>query len=306
MKWIRYSILLGGLCLAKQTSSSVFAQPQHQVAPTDGVASLEGTVQDGDTQKPIAGATVLAKNQEGIVRAQQSTGADGTFLLKLDPRQPYVITTKANGYTTIDEQLAFTSGSTNRLYGKQILLFKNTPAAKPKSSATALAVKPTQASAPPASAKPVSQPPVVKTTTASTERVTPPKTLDAKVVYTPPLVVAPVGKTTQLQALQFVQSKTELLPDAQPALEQLLQFMQSQPTAEIELSGHTDNQGDFDQNLLLSKQRVEVIKSYLVKSGIAASRITTRGYGPTRPIASNNSETTRQQNRRVEMIVVKQ
>ena len=134
----------------------------------------------------------------------------------------------------------------------------------------------------------------------------PPKTLDAKVVYTPPLVVAAVGKTTQLRALQFVQSKTELLPDAQPALEQLLQFMQSQPTAEIELSGHTDNQGDFDQNLALSKQRVDVIKAYLVSNGIAANRITTRGYGPTRPIASNNSEATRQLNRRVEMIVMKQ
>ncbi|ADB36707.1 OmpA family protein [Spirosoma linguale] len=306
MKWIEYSILAGGLSLASLNALPVLAQPRHQVTPTEGIASLEGTVQDAETKKPITGATVLAKNQEGIVRAQQSTGADGTFLLRLDPKQPYIITTKANGYTTLDEQLAFTSGSTNRLYGKQILLFKTTATPKPTSSATASAAKPTPASPPPVVAKPVSQPPAVKTVAANSERVVPPKTLDAKVVYTPPLVVAPVGKTTQLQALQFVQSKTELLPDAQPALEQLLQFMQSQPTAEIELSGHTDNQGDFDQNLLLSKQRVEVIKAYLVKNGIPASRITTRGYGPTRPIASNNSETTRQQNRRVEMIVLKQ
>lgn len=250
----------------------------------------------------------MAKNQEGTVRSQQITNADGTFQLKLDPKQPYVITTKANGYATLDEQLAFTSGSTNRLYGKVISLFRDK---KPATTATASS-----------STSAVTAPPAPTATTASVarqsaagsipppasdnQRVVPPKTLDAKVVYTPPLVVAAVGKTTQLRALQFVQSKTELLPDAQPALEQLLQFMQSQPTAEIELSGHTDNQGDFDQNLALSKQRVDVIKAYLVSNGITANRITTRGYGPTRPIASNNSEATRQQNRRVEMIVLKQ
>jgi len=109
-----------------------------------------------------------------------------------------------------------------------------------------------------------------------------------------------------LQAIQFVQSKAEFLPSAQPALDQLVGFMRDKPTVEIELAGHTDNQGDFDQNVLLSKQRVDLVKDYLVKNGIAAKRITTRGYGPTRPIASNNSEATRQLNRRVEMLVLKQ
>lgn len=91
-----------------------------------------------------------------------------------------------------------------------------------------------------------------------------------------------------------------------PALEQLLAFLRDKPTVEIELAGHTDNQGDFDENLRLSKQRVDVVKDYLVKNGVAANRISTRGYGPTRPIANNNKEVTRQMNRRVEMTVVKQ
>lgn len=308
MNWTKYIAIAGYLSLTTLPSSTIWAQSPKQATPTDGTASLEGVVQDAQTKKPVIGAAVMAKNQEGVVRSQQITSADGTFRLKLDPKQSYVITTKANGYTTLDEQLAFTSGSTNRLYGKVISLFRDR---KPVSTATTSSSTAT-----------VTAPPVPAATTASVarqaaagstpppvsdnQRVVPPKTLDAKVVYTPPLVVAAVGKTTQLRALQFVQSKTELLPDAQPALEQLLQFMQSQPTAEIELSGHTDNQGDFDQNLVLSKQRVDVIKAYLVSNGIAANRITTRGYGPTRPIASNNSEATRQLNRRVEMIVLKQ
>lgn len=308
MKWTKFVVIAGCLCLGNVVLSVSQAQPKHQVTPTEGTASMEGTVQDGTTKQPIAGAVVMAKNQDGLVRAQQKTNADGAFLLKLDPKLSYIITTKAEGYSTLDEQLAFTSGSTNRLYGKVIRLFKGI--AQPTATTTAARTTTVSVASASASSVPLEQVTVVGKKRIpdqqNDERVTPPKTLDAKVVYTPPLIVAPTGKTTQLRALQFVQSKAELLPDAQPALEQLLQFMQSKPTAEIELSGHTDNQGDFDQNLLLSKQRVDVVKDYLVKNGIAANRITTRGYGPTRPIASNNAENTRQLNRRVELIVVKQ
>jgi outer membrane protein OmpA-like peptidoglycan-associated protein len=109
-----------------------------------------------------------------------------------------------------------------------------------------------------------------------------------------------------LQSIQFVQSKAEFLPSSQPALDQLVAFMRDNPKIEIELAGHTDNQGDFDKNVLLSKQRVDLVKQHLVTNGIATNRITTRGYGPTRPIASNNTEATRQLNRRVEMFVTKQ
>ncbi|AUD07132.1 OmpA family protein [Spirosoma pollinicola] len=310
MKWINYVLLVGYLFLSSLTTSVLWAQPQHKVAPTEGTASMEGRVVDAQTKQPLAGAIVIAKNQEGAVRTQQSTVADGAYQLILDPKQTYIITTKADGYITLDEQWVFTSSKADRVIRKPTLLFRfNAQQAKAASSPTA---KAPPVPTPPVSTQAASQPPVASqpiagnAPTADNQRVAPPKTLDAKVVYTPPLIVAAVGKTTQLRALQFVQSKTELLPDAQPALEQLLQFMQGQPTVEIELSGHTDNQGDFDENLKLSKQRVDVVKDYLVKSGIAANRITTRGYGPTRPIASNNSETTRQQNRRVEMIVVKQ
>ena len=139
--------------------------------------------------------------------------------------------------------------------------------------------------------------------------------INTKPIYTAVRLAGPSGnpsgpgssveKATRLPAIQFVQSKAEFLPDAEPALAQLAAFMRSKPTVEIELAGHTDNQGDFDQNVLLSKKRVELVKEYLTKSGIAATRISTRGYGPTRPVASNKSEATRHLNRRVEMTVTK-
>ena len=274
--------------------------------------SFEGAVVDAATRRPIAGATVLARNQAAVVSGEQRVGADGMFRINLGPRQSYVVTISAAGYHSLDEQLTYTSVHVSRL-SKTIGLHRigtnsparqNTTIAEPRTApnstssvaTTALPEVTVMARSSPLS---VDQP-------ETGPRVTPPKTLDAKVVFTPPLVVAVPGKITQLRAVQFVQSRAELLPDAQPALEQLAAFLKNNPTAEIELAGHTDNQGDFDENVRLSKQRVEVVKGYLVTNGIAAGRITARGYGPTRPIGSNNAESTRQLNRRVEMTILKQ
>lgn len=290
-----------------------FGQPTQQVAPAEGKTTVEGSVQDAQTKKPIAGATVQARSEAGVVRAQQLTNAEGRYLLTLNSQQSYIFSVKAAGYITLEEQLSFTSVKTYQLRRQPTLLFHESVSSNQKIIAPAASGSiRSPGSVATSQTVPTSPPPPTGNTMASgassaaNARVAPPKTLDAKVIYTPPLVVAPVGKATQLQALQFVQSQAELLPEAKPALEQLLAFMNDHPTAEIELAGHTDNQGDFDKNLLLSKQRVEVVKEYLVKNGVAASRITTRGYGPTRPIASNNHEATRQLNRRVEMTVVKQ
>ncbi|GAB2602412.1 hypothetical protein GCM10027190_57570 [Spirosoma areae] len=295
-------------------------QPTHQVVPTEGTATVEGKVQDARTKKPIVGAVVMAKNEDGVVRSKHTTSADGAYQLTLDPRQSYIFTFEAVGYITLDEQFAFSSSTAYLAKRLPTLLHLIGTSPPPASKSTTVAVA-SSTTRPPATTSVVEQPVVTPPTVASqaagqstaasttvvhTSRVTPPKTLDAKVIYSPPLIVAAPGKTTQLRAIQFVQSKAELLPDAQPALEQLVAFMRDKPTVEIELAGHTDNQGDFDQNVLLSKQRVDVVKEYLVKNGIAASRISTRGYGPTRPIGSNNKEATRQLNRRVELIVVKE
>ncbi|QJW89183.1 OmpA family protein [Spirosoma taeanense] len=294
MKRIPVVIIASYLLLSSSWFSISWGQAKTRSSAVAEAASLEGTVVDATTRQPITGAVILAKNQTGKVSAQQRVGPDGAFQFNLDPKQTYLITASADGYDPFEERLAFTSSYTNRLYGKTISLAR-TGAKTPAPTTTVRASNSTAATS-------ATTPPPAPTS----ERVTPPKTLDAKVTYTPPLIVEPVGKTTQLRAIQFVQSKAELLPDAQPALEQLLAFLSSHPTAEIELAGHTDNQGDFDENLRLSKQRVDLVKDYLVKNGIAANRITTRGYGPTRPIASNKNEATRQLNRRVEMTIVKQ
>ncbi|RYF74353.1 MAG: OmpA family protein, partial [Cytophagaceae bacterium] len=113
-------------------------------------------------------------------------------------------------------------------------------------------------------------------------------------------------QTIELKAIQFVQSTADMVPEAQTDLDRVLTFLTQNPSVSIEVAGHTDNQGDFDQNVTLSRQRAETVKAFLVNKGVAASRIMTKGYGGTRPVATNNYEKSRQFNRRVEMRIIKQ
>ena len=82
-------------------------------------------------------------------------------------------------------------------------------------------------------------------------------------------------------------------------------MLKENPTMEIELEGHTDNQGDADLNQKLSEDRVLAVKDYLVNKGIDKSRIMGRGWGGEKPIASNDSELTRRLNRRVEFKILR-
>ena len=75
---------------------------------------------------------------------------------------------------------------------------------------------------------------------------------------------------------------------------------------EIELRGHTDNVGNSRLNRKLSQQRVDAVVDYFIDNGIDSNRLFGKGYGGSKPIASNKSEATRRLNRRVEFTVVKQ
>lgn len=114
-----------------------------------------------------------------------------------------------------------------------------------------------------------------------------------------------VGTTVTLKNILFIQSTPELLPESYPELNLVVEFLKANPHVEIELSGHTDNRGSYRALLELSQKRVNRVKSYLVSKGINPKRITGKGYGGTKPVASNDSEETRQLNRRVEFTIKK-
>ena len=113
------------------------------------------------------------------------------------------------------------------------------------------------------------------------------------------------GSTFVLKELYFDRSTANLLESSYPELKRLLEVMQDNSEMKIELSGHTDNQGNSSLNLELSRQRAEMVKQYLVENGIKNRRVETKGYGASRPVASNATEESRKLNRRVEVLVVK-
>ncbi|WP_460617069.1 OmpA family protein [Hymenobacter ruber] len=119
------------------------------------------------------------------------------------------------------------------------------------------------------------------------------------------LVPFNVGQTVKMNNIFFQQSKYYLTTNSYPELLRLIRIMKDYPTVEIKLSGHTDNQGDPALNLKLSQDRVNEVKKYLGSHGIKAERVTTEGFGDTKPIASNDQEETRAKNRRVEFTITK-
>ncbi len=125
------------------------------------------------------------------------------------------------------------------------------------------------------------------------------------VIYNSILVPIEVGNTIVLDNIFFRQGMYDLLKESFPALEKLVSLMKENGKMEIELSGHTDNQGDPRLNKVLSENRVEEVKKFLVNKGVSEKRIVCIGYGSLKPIASNAKEQTRKLNRRVEFKVLK-
>ena len=113
------------------------------------------------------------------------------------------------------------------------------------------------------------------------------------------------GRIFRLNNVLFQQSTANLLDSSNSELNLVYEMMKENPEIDIELSGHTDNVGDAHKNLVLSQERVKVVKAYLVNKGIDPSRISGKGYGGMYPIASNAIEATRRLNRRVEFKVIK-
>lgn len=121
------------------------------------------------------------------------------------------------------------------------------------------------------------------------------------------LIPVKEGQTMVLNNLFFNQSKFDILPASYPELNRIIELMQEYPTMEVIIEGHTDGSDDnMMLNVKLSQDRANEVKKYLVEKGqIEAKRIQTKGWGQSKPIASNATEETRKKNRRVEFTILK-
>ncbi len=125
----------------------------------------------------------------------------------------------------------------------------------------------------------------------------------AKAPPKPMPAAAPAPKITWiLSDVNFDFNKWDLRPDAKQTLDRDIAILKENPQIKVEIQGHTDSVGPEEYNQVLSEKRAESVKNYLIEQGIASSRLTSKGYGETRPRFPNDTEENRFRNRRVEMV----
>lgn len=103
----------------------------------------------------------------------------------------------------------------------------------------------------------------------------------------------------------FDYDQSNIRPDAEISLLSVLMVIEEYPSSKIRIEGHTDGTGEEDYNLDLSKKRAQSVRDWLIERGCDSERLVPIGFGESKPIASNDTEEGRQQNRRVEIIIEK-
>lgn len=102
--------------------------------------------------------------------------------------------------------------------------------------------------------------------------------------------------------IQFDVNKALLKPESMGTINEFVKMMKEKPELNFEIGGHTDNDGTIERNQILSKERAEAVKTQMIAQGIDASRLTTKGYGASEPVAENNNAENKAKNRRVVFI----
>lgn len=113
-----------------------------------------------------------------------------------------------------------------------------------------------------------------------------------------------VNEPIVIEHIYFEFGKDELLPSSFKSLDALVKKLKKEEDMLIEISGHTDNIGDIRDNQKLSEQRAKSVYTYFIKKGIKADKMKFIGFGESQPIANNNSEEGRKENRRVEFKLI--
>jgi outer membrane protein OmpA-like peptidoglycan-associated protein len=102
--------------------------------------------------------------------------------------------------------------------------------------------------------------------------------------------------------INFETGKADIKPESQKIIDQIVQMLKDNPTLNISIEGHTDNVGTPQSNQTLSENRARAVMNAIIAKGIDKSRLSSRGWGQTKPIADNKTEEGRAKNRRVEIV----
>jgi len=115
---------------------------------------------------------------------------------------------------------------------------------------------------------------------------------------------AAAGSNLVLENVFFASNSFELEEKSKSELNRIARFLNENPDVRVRFEGHTDSQGSRDLNTKLSDNRAKAVKRYLVENGIEDWRMEAKGFGPDRPVATNDTDEGRAQNRRTEMVVL--
>jgi OOP family OmpA-OmpF porin len=222
-------------------------------------------------ERPISGGTVKIKSKN-TGEVQTLTLKDGLAELSYDSPDAIEMIAAATGYTSVTKNLAVETALNGKLY--ELVAKLERVAAPPAPVATIPA--------------PVSKAPVAV----------------EKAVETKSFGTIEKGKAITLNTVYFDQSSPILRPESSLQLDELLEVMKQNPSIRVEIRGHTDNVGDFELNVKLSRDRCQSVVDYLIQKGINANRLQTVGRGPVDAVAPNTTEENRKKNRRVEFIVL--
>ncbi len=121
----------------------------------------------------------------------------------------------------------------------------------------------------------------------------------------PPPPPAPKRRIV-LRGVNFDFDKSNIRPDARVILDEAVATLKSESDIRVSVEGHTDSRGTDEYNQKLSERRASSVADYLARGGISRSRLTTEGFGESKPVASNMTEDGRAQNRRVELRIINQ
>jgi outer membrane protein OmpA-like peptidoglycan-associated protein len=111
------------------------------------------------------------------------------------------------------------------------------------------------------------------------------------------------GLVLTLGDVLFDTGRAELKPGAERSIDKLTSFLTENPERKVEVEGFTDSQGTDDYNLQLSQRRADAVATAIMRRGIEAQRVRSRGYGEEYPVAGNDNAGSRQRNRRVEVVI---
>lgn len=113
------------------------------------------------------------------------------------------------------------------------------------------------------------------------------------------------GKSYKLNDIYFATNSYELTRESRLVTDAFVEFLTENPSVSVEIQGHTDNVGNDNDNMVLSDNRAKSVYDYIVSTGVSADRLKYKGYGKTKPIASNDTEEGRSKNRRTVFVILK-